>query len=80
MDLGLADARVIVTGGASNIGRGIVHGFAREGARAVAVIVSGLTLSRFESSFESSAFREWGDRHGRRRPALSGHRGRLGHR
>ncbi|GAA4920228.1 NAD(P)-dependent dehydrogenase (short-subunit alcohol dehydrogenase family) [Actinomycetospora succinea] len=33
MDLGLADARVIVTGGASNIGRGIVHGFAREGAR-----------------------------------------------
>lgn len=33
MDLGLADARVVVTGGASNIGRGIVHGFAREGAR-----------------------------------------------
>lgn len=33
MDLALADARVIVTGGASNIGRGIVHGFAREGAR-----------------------------------------------
>lgn len=33
MDLGLAGARVLVTGGASNIGRGIVHGFAREGAR-----------------------------------------------
>lgn len=35
MDLGLAGARVVVTGGASNIGRGIVHGFAREGARIV---------------------------------------------
>jgi len=35
MDLGLANARVLVTGGASNIGRGIVHGFAAEGARLV---------------------------------------------
>lgn len=35
MDLGLADARVVVTGGASNIGRGIVHAFAAEGARIV---------------------------------------------
>jgi 2-hydroxycyclohexanecarboxyl-CoA dehydrogenase len=35
MDLGLADARVVVTGGASNIGRGIVHSFAAEGARIV---------------------------------------------
>lgn len=33
MDLGLAGARVLVTGGAANIGRGIVHGFAAEGAR-----------------------------------------------
>ena len=33
MDLGLAQARVIITGGASNIGRGIVHAFAREGSR-----------------------------------------------
>jgi NAD(P)-dependent dehydrogenase (short-subunit alcohol dehydrogenase family) len=35
VDLGLANARVLVTRGASNIGRGIVHGFAAEGARIV---------------------------------------------
>src|ERR1700739_1805361 len=35
MDLGLLGARVVVTGGASNIGRGIVHAFAAEGARIV---------------------------------------------
>src|SRR3984893_7734481 len=35
MDLGLANARVAVTGGASNLGRGIVHQFAAEGARIV---------------------------------------------
>ncbi len=35
MDLGLANARVVITGGASNIGRGIVHQFAAEGARIV---------------------------------------------
>ncbi|BBY66102.1 SDR family NAD(P)-dependent oxidoreductase [Mycolicibacterium helvum] len=35
MDLGLSGARVVVTGGASNIGRGIVHEFAAEGARIV---------------------------------------------
>lgn len=33
--LGLQDCRVVITGGASNIGRGIVHGFARAGARIV---------------------------------------------
>jgi 2-hydroxycyclohexanecarboxyl-CoA dehydrogenase len=33
MDLGLEGARIVVTGGASNIGRAIVHGFAAEGSR-----------------------------------------------
>jgi NAD(P)-dependent dehydrogenase (short-subunit alcohol dehydrogenase family) len=33
MDLGLDNARVVITGGASNIGRGIVHAFAAEGSR-----------------------------------------------
>ena len=41
MDLDLRDARVIVTGGASNIGRGIVHGFAREGARIIISDIDG---------------------------------------
>lgn len=35
MDLGLTGARVVVTGGASNIGRAIVHEFATEGSRIV---------------------------------------------
>jgi 2-hydroxycyclohexanecarboxyl-CoA dehydrogenase len=35
MDLQLREARVLVSGGASNIGRGIVHAFAREGSRIV---------------------------------------------
>jgi len=41
MDLGLRGARVLVTGGAANIGRGIVHGFAAEGARIVICDVDG---------------------------------------
>ena len=41
MDLGLAEARVVVTGGASNIGRGIVHAFAEEGARIVISDIDG---------------------------------------
>jgi 2-hydroxycyclohexanecarboxyl-CoA dehydrogenase len=41
MDLGLRTSRVIVTGGASNVGRGIVHGFAREGARIALCDVDG---------------------------------------
>jgi 2-hydroxycyclohexanecarboxyl-CoA dehydrogenase len=41
VDLGLADARVVVTGGASNIGRGIVHVLAGEGARIVISDIDG---------------------------------------
>ncbi len=41
MDLGLKDARVLITGGASNIGRGIVHAFAAEGSRIVLADVDG---------------------------------------
>jgi len=46
VDLGLKDARVVVTGGASNIGRGIVHDFAREGARIVLADIDGEQAQR----------------------------------
>lgn len=46
MDLGLAGARVVVTGGASNIGRGIVHEFAAEGARIVISDIDGTQAER----------------------------------
>lgn len=48
MELDLHDARVIVTGGASNIGRGIVQGFAREGARIVLADVDEAQAGRVE--------------------------------
>src|SRR5215470_9362142 len=41
MDLRLGGARVVVTGGASNIGRGIVHEFAAEAARIVISDIDG---------------------------------------
>ncbi|RZT84258.1 NAD(P)-dependent dehydrogenase (short-subunit alcohol dehydrogenase family) [Pseudonocardia sediminis] len=41
MDLGLGGARVVVTGGGANIGRGIAHCFAAEGARVLVVDVDG---------------------------------------
>jgi 2-hydroxycyclohexanecarboxyl-CoA dehydrogenase len=41
VDLGLRDRAVIVTGGASNIGRGLVLGFAAEGARVLIADIDG---------------------------------------
>jgi 2-hydroxycyclohexanecarboxyl-CoA dehydrogenase len=47
MELGLRDSAVVVTGGASNIGRAIVHGFAGEGAR---VMVADIDRARAEQT------------------------------
>jgi 2-hydroxycyclohexanecarboxyl-CoA dehydrogenase len=47
MELGLRERAVVVTGGASNIGRAIVHGFAGEGAR---VMVADIDQARSEQT------------------------------
>jgi 2-hydroxycyclohexanecarboxyl-CoA dehydrogenase len=51
MDLGLAGRGVVVTGGASNIGRAIVHAFAAEGAR---VLIADLDLERARLTAEEA--------------------------
>ena len=51
MDLGLRDRAVIVTGGASNIGRAIVHRFAAEGAR---VLLGDIDLERARRTAEEA--------------------------
>jgi 2-hydroxycyclohexanecarboxyl-CoA dehydrogenase len=54
MDLGLQDRAVIVTGGASNIGRAISLGFAAEGAR---VLIADLDGTRAASTAAEAAGR-----------------------
>jgi 2-hydroxycyclohexanecarboxyl-CoA dehydrogenase len=49
VDLGLSGARVVVTGGASNIGRAIVHEFAAEGARIVISDIDGPQAEKVRS-------------------------------
>jgi NAD(P)-dependent dehydrogenase (short-subunit alcohol dehydrogenase family) len=51
MDLGHRDARIIVTGGGANIGRGIVLGFAAEGAR---VLVADIDAPQAESAADAA--------------------------
>jgi 2-hydroxycyclohexanecarboxyl-CoA dehydrogenase len=52
MDLDLAGRGVVVTGGASNIGRAIVHAFVAEGAR---VLIADLDLDRAQVTAEEAA-------------------------
>ena len=54
MELGLADAAVIITGGGSNIGRAIVHAFAAEGAR---IAILDRDLPRSEATAEEARSR-----------------------
>src|SRR5579872_5754695 len=53
MDLGLKDRVVIVTGGASNLGRAITLGFAAEGARVVIADVDDAQAKKVESEAPS---------------------------
>lgn len=58
MDLGLQDKVVVVTGGASGIGRAAVEAFAREGARVTALDRNPETLARLAAEVEGVATRE----------------------
>ena len=51
MELGLRDRAVIVTGGASNIGRAIVHAFAGEGSR---VLLADIDVQRARATAEEA--------------------------
>ena len=53
MDLGLDGRVVIVTGGASNLGRAITLGFAHEGARVVIADVDGTQAKKVEAEAPS---------------------------
>lgn len=57
MDLGLRDARVVVTGAGANIGRGIARVLAREGARVLVVDIDGEQAGRVAEGCPDSARR-----------------------
>jgi 2-hydroxycyclohexanecarboxyl-CoA dehydrogenase len=54
MELGLRDRGVVVTGGASNIGRAIVHAFAAEGARVLIADIDQARAARTASETPGS--------------------------